>query len=161
MQVLIEIFFTKIVRGNVLYEKHIAPFLGGKDPDLEVMRIWRDKYRDSKDQSQENCVIHSTSWRYETNDRLILTYIFYSEQLNFINCNFRAIPFSKMQFPHDSQHEILPNECDEEESILAHGFRHIGLLIKFNTEYYKAKFSPANFKRLKGQSVIGVAGRIN
>lgn len=161
MEALIEIFFVKISGENVLYKKHAKKFLGNNDPNLEVINIWLDEYCGSMMELHEKCVVHSTSWRYDEDGSLILTYLFYSEFLRFGGSDFKIIQFEDLHFPHEFGHEIMGSEYTKEENVLAHGLRHLGLLIKFNGEFYKSKFSRKNFRRLKQRRIIGVAGRIN
>lgn|SRR3989338_3905453 len=161
MVIMVEIFFMKIFRKKVLYRKHTVALGLAKDPDAAVSEAWSEKFCGSPELLREKCIAHSTSWRYDNKAGcVVLTYIFYSETLDLSCENASVIAFDDLKFPH----ELCPETscCDhlKEENVLAHGVRHLGLLVKLDSNSFRGKIGAPAIKLLKRKDVLGPAGRL-
>lgn len=106
-------------------------------------------------------VLHSTSWRWEKDGTIVLTYLAYCEDAEFRGVEPVQMPWSRLTPPPatDPQHP-RPAEIREED-VLAHGLRHLSFLIRYARDgCLAAALSPRSltfFAAMCGQ----LAGRLD
>jgi hypothetical protein len=76
-------------------------------------------------------ILHSTSWRWEKDGTIILTYLAYCENTEFHGVAPVQLPWARLAPPAatDPQHP-RPAEIREED-VLAHGLRHLSFLVRY------------------------------
>jgi hypothetical protein len=104
-------------------------------------------------------IIHSTSWRWEKNGTLILTYLAYSEDSKCGNAEPSRIVWNELVPPQSTDpKKPRPTEIRQQD-VLAHGIRHITFLVRYSADpRIAANLSPESlrfFKAMCGQ----LAGR--
>ena len=125
MNVRFEIFVVAAAEGNIRYRRSVVDATGReKDPDEVVAEHLA--------RNEPGCkarFVHSTSWRYEEDGVLILTYLVLvaalppnlAGQEGFLN----ALP---SDLPVGRSPTAPKPEAIREEHVLAHGLRHLALL---------------------------------
>ncbi len=85
MQIVLEVFFMTLSAPasirSVVRRKDITT--RGIDPDDGVLELIAQAQDDGVAVKREQCFIHSTSWRYEPERTIVLTYLAYSDHLSF------------------------------------------------------------------------------
>jgi hypothetical protein len=79
-------------------------------------------------------ILHSTSWRWEKDGTLILTYLAYSESPGCRGCELSHLRWSEL-VPPRSTDPAKPRPADiREQDVLAHGIRHLTFLVRYSTD---------------------------
>lgn len=128
------------------------------DPDQLVRKIIQDSSGSHPAFPWNQCIVHSTSWRYEGNQSLVLTYLVYSDYVMINHDSWKRLNLLESDVSL-SQSLTKPRPLQIEEShIVSHGIRHLAYLVKRNKEMCNVlSFESVNyFKELSGM----VAGRI-
>ena len=104
-------------------------------------------------------ILHSTSWRWEKNGTLILTYLAFSEDSGCLGAEPLRLPWNRL-FPPQSTDPQKPRPPEIRESdVLSHGIRHLTFLVRYSSDRRMADaISPQSrtfFLRMCGQ----LAGR--
>jgi len=132
MKVVLEVFFmTLSAPASIRYVvRRMDISTRGLDPDDGVLQLIAEAKDDGIVVKREQCFIHSTSWRYEPERTIVLTYLAYSDYM--------ALPdkagtvFQPADVPLATSAEPdrpRPNEVREEQ-VAAHAFRHLSFLVK-------------------------------
>jgi len=131
MQTILEIFYVRIKGDRVRYQRKQANLSKkGDDPDRRIQSLIQEKSYDSAEEVEENeFVIHSTSWRYEKPDKVILTYVAYSDELEFEKGRSQSFPLKKLKTI--TKKSAKPRTSAAlEKKVVSHGLRHIAFLIR-------------------------------
>jgi hypothetical protein len=131
MRTILEIFYVGIMGDRVRYQRKQANLSKkGGDPDRRIQSLIQEKSHDSAEKAEENeFLIHSTSWRYEKPDKVILTYVAYSDELEFEKGKSQSFPLKKIKMiTKKSPKPRTPAAL--EKKVVSHGLRHIAFLIR-------------------------------
>ncbi len=104
-------------------------------------------------------VLHSTSWRWEKNGTLVLTYLAYSEDPKCRTAEPLRLAWSDL-LPPQSTDPQKPRPAEiREQDVLAHGIRHLTFLVRYSADRRIAEaLSPRSLQFF--QSMCGqLAGR--
>jgi hypothetical protein len=126
--VILELFVVSPAEGETLaYGKRAAEMSrDGGDPDLVARSLLAP--------GCEAAVLHSTSWRWERDGKLVLTYLAFSESPG---C--RGLEPSRMSWsdlmPPQSTDPKKPRPAEiREQDVLAHGIRHLTFLVRYSSD---------------------------
>jgi hypothetical protein len=127
VQFYLEIFFTKIIEEEVLYYKYIENVSQiNDDPDNLVTKYLISTFPDISD----NYIVHSTSWRYDNKGKIILTYVVYSDDLDFQTLKTQHINIHHLKNSEATNlKKPRPIELNEKD-VISHGMRHFSFLIR-------------------------------
>jgi hypothetical protein len=79
-------------------------------------------------------ILHSTSWRWEKNGALVLTYLAFSEDPKCGSAEPSRLPWSEL-IPPQSTDPKKPRPAEiREQDVLAHGIRHITFLVRYSPD---------------------------
>jgi len=79
-------------------------------------------------------ILHSTSWRWEKNGTLILTYLAFSEAPECRSAEPSRLRWSEL-VPPQSTDPKKPRPAEiREQDVLAHGIRHLTFLVRYSTD---------------------------
>ena len=109
---------------TIRYVRRITKLSNGtRDPDSVARELVSDIAAPS--------ILHSTSWRWEKDGTIVLTYLAYYEDAQFRVADPVQLPWSRLAPPAvtDPQHP-RPAEIREED-VLAHGLRHLSFLVRY------------------------------
>ena len=159
MKIQLEVFIAKIEDNNILYvRKEMDLSSYSENPDLYVDEMVEKVSQELK-VDKEKCIIHSTSWRCAHCDLISLTYIVYSDYLDFVKSVTKKIPIEQLELAEGTINKPHPTHL-EEKNIVAHSLRHVSMLVKKNPETYKPALAKSSFEAFN-EIAISLAGKIN
>ena len=131
MRTILEIFYVRILGKSVGYQRKQAHLSRkGSDPDRMIQSLIQEKRRAESGQvEQQEFVVHSTSWRYARPDKVLLTYVAYSDELQFKKGNFHRLPLRKLRKITKKSRKPR-SEAELEKQVVSHAMRHIAFLIQ-------------------------------
>jgi len=126
----LEVFFAKIINNEVFYQKEeINITREDQDPQDILIRILKNQQKIKEDTIKKYYLIHSTSWRFEKPSSIVLTYIIYSDFLQFPH-NTLSLNIEKLKLAKGS-HNYRPRPIKiSERAVLSHALRHLGYLMR-------------------------------
>jgi hypothetical protein len=130
MQTILEIFYVRIMGEKVYYQRKQANLSKkGGDPDGLIQSLIQEKRRSAAGQvEQSEFILHSTSWRYARPGKILLTYVAYSDAMEFEG-TFHSLPLKKLRTL--TQRSRAPRSRAElEKKVVSHAMRHIAFLIR-------------------------------
>lgn len=163
MKTILEVFYLRIMGSSVRYQRKEANLSRkGGDPDRIIRSLIWQKRRapaEAKEIEDQEFLIHSTSWRYEKPDKVILTYAAYSDELTFEKGKAHNLSLKKLRtLTKNSRRPRSPAEL--EKKVVSHAIRHIAFLIKTDdTGEFRNTLAPKTvtaFKKIWGS----LAGRV-
>jgi hypothetical protein len=163
MKTMLEIFYLRIEGKNVRYQRRqVNLSRKGVDPDHLIESLIQQDASGSagseKEESRE-FLIHSTSWRYTPPGKVLLTYVAYSDELEFKKGTVGTLPLSRLGKITKKTHKPR-SRTELERKVVAHAMRHIAFLIKTDRQNeFKKALTPETrnvFKKLW----VSLAGRV-
>jgi hypothetical protein len=131
MQTILEIFYLRILGDKVHYQRKQANLSKkGGDPNRMIKSLIQEKRRASSGKvEQKEFIIHSTSWRYMQPGKVILTYVAYSDELEFEKGKAKSLPLKNLKTI--TKKSRKPRSRGElEKKLVSHAMRHIAFLIR-------------------------------
>lgn len=139
MQMLMEVFYLRLI-GNTVWYRRKQIDLGSKSTDPTAL---------IQQNGQANFVVHSTSWQYMRPGKVMLTYIVYSDELEFGKGKVEKLPLKQLKRINVST-GVPRSEKGLERQVVAHAMRHISFLVKTdNAQEFKDAFTPRSRKVFK------------
>lgn len=131
MKTILEIFYVRVVGKSVRYQRKLANLSRkGGDPDRTIHSLLQEKRRlDSGDVEEKEFIVHSTSWRYTEPDKVLLTYVAYSDELEFGRAKTRSLPLKKLRTITKKSRKPA-SQAELENKVVSHAMRHIAFLIQ-------------------------------
>jgi hypothetical protein len=131
MKTVLEVFYVRIMDGRIQYQRKQANLSSkGGDPDQRIQSLIQEKHPASPDKvSNQEFIVHSTSWRYEQPGKVVLTYIAYSDELEFEKGKSQSFPLQKLKTITEKTSKPR-TRVGLEKKIVSHGIRHIAFLIQ-------------------------------
>jgi hypothetical protein len=131
-----------------------------RNPDDLVQEFTFDIKTGSVSVSRKNCYVHSTSWRYERDGSIILTYFVYSDRMGFRDNAGSVLRLEDVSITLSEDAARPRPAVLMEEQIVAHGMRHLGYLAKTNNRNLQNVISPESLRRLQAMEGL-LAGKFN
>jgi hypothetical protein len=161
MKTVMEIFYLRIVGKSVWYQRKQADLSrGGGDPDHVIRSFIHEKRVASSGKVEENeFIVHSTSWRYAKPNRVILTYIAYSDELELKKGQAKSLPLKRLRTI--TKKSRKPRSRTElEKKVVSHAMRHIAFLIQTgDQDDFKSALEPGTIKVFE-KLWISLAGKV-
>jgi len=161
MQTILEIFYLRIVGKSVRYQrKQVNLSKRGGDPDSMIQTLIQEKRRlSSGEEKHEEFVVHSTSWRYTRPNKILLTYVAYSDELEFRNGNTSSLSLKSLRTI--TKRSRKPRSRAElEKKVVSHAMRHISFLIKTDKQTdFKSALKPET-REVFEKLWISLAGKL-
>jgi hypothetical protein len=131
MKTNLEIFYLRVTGKSVRYQrKEVNLSRRGGDPDRMIRSLIHEKRRASSGKVEEKeFIVHSTSWRYAKPDKVILTYVAYSDELKFEKGKAKSLPLRNLRTISRKSHKPR-SRADLEKKVVSHAIRHIAFLIQ-------------------------------
>lgn len=130
MQTHLEIFYMRILEGAVRYKrKQVCLNELSENPEQVIRSLIQQRYHVASAEIDEEFVIHSTSWRYTPPDKIILTYVAYSDELDLEREPTQKLPLYELRVitPSTPRPE---SPAELEKQVISHAVRHVAFLIK-------------------------------
>jgi hypothetical protein len=162
MKTILEIFYVRIKGARVYYQrKEVNLSRKDRDPDRIILSLIQQKrHLPSQEVREEEFIVHSTSWRYERPGKVLLTYVAYSDELEFENG--RAKSMSLKQLLTITKTGWTPRSSAEvEKKVISHALRHISFLLKTDKQIdFESAMTPETMD-VFSQLWVSLAGRVN
>src|SRR5215210_2440301 len=131
MKTILEIFYLRIVGKQVRYQrKEVSLSRKGADPDKLIWsRIRQEHSEPRQDHEEHEFIVHSTSWRYERPGKVVLTYVAYSDELEFEKGKAKSLPVKNLRTIHKNSRRPR-SKAELEKKVVSHAMRHIAFLIR-------------------------------
>jgi hypothetical protein len=161
MQTIIEIFYVRIFGDMVRYQRKQANLSKrGGNPDHIIQSLIQEKRRNDSGKAEEKeFIVHSTSWRYARPGKVLLTYVAYSDELEFRKGKSHGIALKRLKTitkksqPPRSQKAL-------EEQVVSHAMRHIAFLIQTDSQGdFKRALKPET-KKVFEKLWVSLAGKV-
>ena len=159
MRTLLEIFYVRIVGKKVYYQRKQANLSKkGGNPDKIIQSLIQEKREDASAEERE-FIIHSTSWRYTKPDKVMLTYVAYSDELEFKKSQAKSLPLKKLKMITKKSHKPR-SQTELENKVVSHAIRHIAFLIQTEKlSDFKSALTPET-KKVFEKLWISLAGKV-
>lgn len=163
MKTILEIFYLRIVDNKVHYQrKETNLSQKGGDPDRLIQSLIQEKRRapaGSGKVEKKEFVVHSTSWRYMQPSKVVLTYVAYSDELEFEKGKAKSLPLKKLKMITKKSRKPR-SRAELEKQVVSHAMRHIAFLIQTGgQDDFKSALTPETKKVFKSLWV-SLAGRV-
>ena len=161
MQTILEVFYLRIVGKSIRYQrKQVNLSKKGGSPDSMIQDLIQEKRDASSGQvEKKEFVVHSTSWRYTRPKKIMLTYVAYSDELEFEQKTYRSLSLKSLR--RISKNSRKPRSRAElEKKVVSHGMRHIAFLIKTDKQTnFKGALTPET-REVFEKLWISLAGKL-
>jgi hypothetical protein len=161
MQTILEIYYLRIVGKSIHYQrKQVNLSKKGGDPD----RVLQDLIQEKRDLTsgkveKKEFVVHSTSWRYARPKKIMLTYVAYSDELEFEKETYRSLPLKNLRRLTKNSHKPR-SRAELENKVVSHGMRHIAFLIRTGQQIdFKSALRPET-REIFEKLWISLAGKL-
>lgn len=161
MRTILEIFYVRIMGDRVRYQRKQANLSKkGGDPDSMILSLIQEKHRDSAGEVEEKeFIIHSTSWRYEQPGKVMLTYVAYSDALEFEKGGSWSFPLKKLKAINKKSQKPRTRAALEKK-VVSHALRHIAFLINTDNQIdYKSALTPET-REVFQKLWVSLAGKV-
>jgi hypothetical protein len=162
MNVGLEVFLVNLAGENavryIVLRQDITR--NGRNPDDLVLNLIFDTEAVPVGISRKHCYIHSTSWRYERDGSIMLTYLIYSDRMEFQD-NVGSVLKLEDVSATVSEDATRPRPAVlMEKQIVVHGIRHLSYLAKTNNRNLLDVISPDSLRRFQAMESL-LAGKFN
>ncbi|SRR6266498_1318222 len=161
MKTILEIFYLRIVGKSMHYQRKLANLSRkGGNPNRIIRSLIQEKRRaESGEVEEKEFIVHSTSWCYTKPDKVMLTYIAYSDELEFEKGKFDRLPLSKLKMITKKSHKPR-SRTKLEKKVISHDMRHIAFLIQTgDQEDFKSALAPATINVFE-KLWVSLAGKV-
>lgn len=161
MKTILEIFYVRVQGKSLFYQRKVANLSWKEgDPNHRIRSFIQEKRRaESGEVEEQEFLVHSTSWRYEQPDKVLLTYVAYSDELEFGRGKVKRLPLTKLKTINKTSRKPR-SQTEEEKKVVSHAMRHIAFLIQTgNVENFKSALKPETVKLFK-RLWVSLAGRV-
>ena len=161
MKTMLEIFYLRIIDKKVHYQRKQANLSKkGGDPNSIIQSLIQVKRSTSSGKVEEKeFVIHSTSWRYAKPNKILLTYVAYSDELEFEKGKSHSLLLKNLS-KIAKMSQKPRSRAALEKKVVSHAIRHIAFLIKTDGQNdFKSALTPETKKVFKSLWV-NLAGRV-
>lgn len=159
MKSYIEIFTASFEDKLLRYTKMVIDISAEtRNPD-EVVQALIMLPSENMPRISKRYISHSTSWRYEYDGSIYLTYLVFSEGADFSRSTSEILPVHDMIVPRGGAPE-RPRPADiHEKYIISHGMRHLAYLVDDTDGIYQSMLSSKSLL-LFGKVGLSLAGKI-
>jgi hypothetical protein len=161
MRTILEIFYVRIMGSKVCYQRK-QPNLSkrGSNPDKLIQSLIQEKRNNSSgDVEEKEFIVHSTSWRYTKPDKVILTYVAYSDELEFQKGKTKSLPLKKLKTITKKSHKPR-SQTELQNRVVSHAMRHIAFLIQTERQSDFTSALTPETKKVFEKLWVSLAGKV-
>jgi hypothetical protein len=130
MRLLLETYYTQRIKEGLRYFRHVVPITHlENNPDDIVYDLIKNDLNETPRMISESFIIHSTSWRYESSGEVYLTYLAYSDQIDFEKVDYHDLPFQDLELAHGRNIQKPRPSSINEINVISHALRHFAFLM--------------------------------
>lgn len=131
-------FFVKLEDENAVYFRDFLDLsYKSQDPDLYVKQKV-EEHAEALRAGHDDSIIHSTSWRCDHSNLVVLTYIVYSDNFIFPKGKAKKIAIESLKIATSEDINKPKPIAIAEKNIVSHGLRHVSFLMR-NDEVFKRR----------------------
>lgn len=161
MRVFLETFFTTLNATHVNYFRSCIDITHSMDdPDTLINNYVNSGGINIPVFQTSDFLIHSTSWRYELEGHIVLTYIIYSDRLDFKELMIKTLPTKSLRHTSGTNTRRPRPEIIKEEHVVAHALRHLGFLIQTDHKHTYTKLLTSETVEILKSIFADLAGEI-
>jgi hypothetical protein len=159
MKTVLEIYYLRLTGKRVRYQrKQVNLSREGSDPDKLIWSHIRHGKQDKPTEEHE-FIVHSTSWRYERQGKVLLTYVAYSDELTFDKRKTKSLSLKSIRTI-TKKSKKPRSQAELEKKVVSHAMRHIAFLIKTDDEIdFKSAMTPETMEMFE-KLWVSLAGRV-
>ena len=161
MQTILEMFYVRIIEDMVRFQRKQASLSQrGTSPDRVIQSLIREKRRDEAGKVEEQeFIVHSTSWRYAQPGKVILTYVAYSDDLEFKKGKSHGLSLKRLRTITKTSRPPRSKRALEKQ-VVSHAMRHIAFLIQTDSQSdFKSALKPET-KKVFEKLWVSLAGKV-
>jgi hypothetical protein len=163
MKTILEIYYLRIAGKSVRYQRReVNLSRKGSDPDKLIQSLIQQKRQDEAGEvTEKEFVVHSTSWRYEQPGKVLLTYIAYSDELEFAKgkAKTRSVPLKQLRTLTKKSRKPR-SQAELEKKVVSHAMRHIAFLIRTDDQIdFDSAMTPKTMKTFE-KLWVSLAGKV-
>ena len=161
MKTILEIFYLPVIGKSARYQrKEVNLNRKGSNPDLVIRSFIQEKRRNEAGVvKQKEFIVHSTSWRYEQPGKVLLTYVAYSDELEFKRGKLHTLSLQKLKTI-TKKSKKPSSKAELEKEVVSHAMRHIAFLIQTGDhENFKSALKPETIKVFE-KLWVSLAGKV-
>lgn len=154
----LELIFATISKRVEYIENVLDISSADRSPDEIVFEIASGLLKTDFDRA----IVHSTSWRFEKPDTIILTYFVYLDDLDFglLDCSKpKVLEFSELELAKSKTLQLPAPEFIQVKHVVSHAVRHLAFLVKSEPNFYGERLS-AKTKKALAKINKGLAGEV-
>jgi hypothetical protein len=161
MKTILEIFYLRIAGKRVRYQrKQVNLSRKGTNPDRVMQSVIQEKRQDASGKVEEQeFIVHSTSWRYTQPDKVILTYVAYSDELTFGRGRSRSLLLKDLRTIAKKSRKPR-SRAELEKKVVSHAMRHIAFLIQTGDQDDFASALNPETKKVFEKLWVALAGKV-
>ena len=131
MKTVLELFLlTRIPEGFHVVRKALDMTQESRDPDKVADEYIQFLFQDSSViHDKKKYILHSTSWRYDPPQTIILTYLVYAASFSFKQLNPFLLRFEQIAVAQTDNPKVPRPKNLTQISVISHGIRHLAYLI--------------------------------
>lgn len=129
------------------------------DPDEIVLELLQSPEYDISTGARQNCIVHSTSWRFEPHQTIVLTYFVYSDMPMFSKNSGKLLSLHDATFSVGADPAKPRPARIDEEHVVTHGIRHISHLVKAGSQNILRILTPDSIQAFQTIDSV-LAGRV-
>jgi hypothetical protein len=131
----------------------------GKDPDAVLKEAIAEAGTAGWLNGDARPIAHSTSWRWDAEGGVVLTYLVYADRLHFAPQQARRLPLAEMRLAPGGGADSPRPPCIEESHVVSHGLRHLGFLLRRDRQGVYTSRVDREARRLFATLTESLAGR--
>jgi hypothetical protein len=161
IKTILEIYYLRIVGKSVRYQRKEGNLSRkGGDPDRMIQTLIYQKHQDKAEGMEaKEFIVHSTSWRYEQPGKVMLTYVAYSDELEFEKGKAKSLPLTKLRAVAKKSRKPR-SQAELEKKVVSHAMRHIAFLIKTNNQIDFKSAMTSDTMEIFEELWVSLAGKI-
>jgi len=161
MKTILEIFYLRIAGKRVRYQrKQVNLSRKGSNPDRVIRAVIQEKRRNASGKVEEHeFIVHSTSWRYAQPDKVMLTYVAYSDELEFRKNKTRSLALKELRTITKKSRKPR-SRAELEKKVVSHAMRHIAFLIQTDDQDDFASALNPETKEVFEKLWVSLAGKV-
>lgn len=130
-----------------------------KDPDDLVLSELALTQAGGAPIHPEDCIVHSTSWRYDPGHSIVLTYMVYTDRVLFQAPKARVLDLADAPMASSPDPSRPRPRHIEEAHVVAHGIRHICHLVNEGQQQFQDRLTASSLRAFRDME-CRLAGRL-
>lgn len=160
MNLKLEVFIAQLLSDRVRYRRVELPLAAPNTPPDHAVRDLVEGLHPDSSIFVENYLSHSTSWRYEANGNIVLTYLVCLDDEDFQDEQWQELHADALNLAgSDDACQPTPRQISEQQ-VLSHAIRHLAFLQTHTSDQVVQRAIPPRASALLSSATAALAGQI-